>query len=146
MYSLKQFKLVSGDEIICEIIDWPDDSHQVVVKNSMEICLLYNENAYHEKYGFRPWIHYLEGPTETAIINANTIVSVANPAEYLAVQYADAVKEMNSRSEFRDIQYDLEKAEKLNELAESLLRASRLPDDDYDDSDTSNVIKFPILH
>ena len=146
---LKQFKLNSGSEILCEVIAWPPEGEkEIVIKNVMEI------KSVNHTYVFRPWLHYLEGPTESAILNLNAIVAMAIPNQYLALQYHRALDEMWERSEYRDEEYQKESAdfrslaeihEELKEIFDNHLREDEV-DFDNDSNGKSNIIKFPVIH
>lgn len=81
MYSkeIYQFKFSDGQEVLCEVMEWPDkDDKDIIARNSMSILM--GETSESERiYMFRPWIHYLEGDMEYTSINPSHIVSPKSP-------------------------------------------------------------------
>lgn len=125
MKDIKQLKMTSGEEIVCEIVEWPDeDETDVVVKNSYKIYeMIMGENKY---YQFRPWMIYQDNNEYFQIININHIIGEAKPSESLLIHY---YRVMNDIEENDNTDYD-----KLKEFLEQ--------NDDFD-SNESNLIKFP---
>ena len=149
MYNLKQFKLASGDEIVCEVIEWAEDGfHEIIIKNAMEILHQFDrvENEYF--YMFKPWIHFQESNTDISIIDSRHIVSVSKPNHVLLHQYKIAVSDMHINSELKSNKFKQEQLEKLEELSSAIDTISKHFAKDSDETDeekqeTSNVIKFP---
>lgn len=138
VYDVKQFKLTSGDEIVCDVVDWPgSDSSDIVVRNVMQILKI-THSVTEQYYVFRPWIHYIESSEELVIINSTHIVSTTNPNKLLFEQYLWAVSDMHQASSQRIVDWHEEQREYISKVAEKLAEMKR------SDSDRSNIIKFPI--
>ena len=66
MNEIKHFKLSNGEEIVCDVIEWPDvdgDSPDIVVRNALKLLrleLLNEDNIRY--YQFRPWMVYQDDP------------------------------------------------------------------------------------
>lgn len=124
--NVKQLKLVTGDEIICEILE--EDEIDIVVRNVLSI------NFHIPEPGTRMWaFNYFmcsqHNPDKFTLIRADKIVGVAVPPESLMIQYQKAIAEMIS-DEFDDEEED---------YIQQMLK---------EDSDRDNVVKFPgpIVH
>lgn len=122
--SIRQFKLTNGDEIVCDVVEWPDidnDDNGLVVRNAYKIFMINTlaptENRY---YQFRPWLIYQDNKEFFQIINADHIVAEATPSEELLLYYYRIVNESQGNDE-----------EMINEFMSE------------NDSDLDNLIKFP---
>ena len=144
MKEIKQFKMTSGSEIICDVVEWAEeDFHEIVVRNCMEIIKI--QNTQEIFYVFRPWIHYLEAHEDLCVINSEHIVAIATPNPALVAQYDWAVNDAHIASEERMHAFKLDKLAKLEKLTKRV--KGLLAGEGLADSDTppSNVIPFPIF-
>ena len=94
---LRQLKLASGEEIVCEIFQWNDQNIdlEIVVRKAMRLVMQETMDGTAIKYySFRPWMVYQESQDDLLIINTNNVVGIAFPPETLIVQYMEAVDEM----------------------------------------------------
>ena len=87
--SIRQFKLSNGDEIVCDVVEWPsvDDDHDgLVIRNAYKIHMIMpltpTDNRY---YQFRPWMVYQDNPEYFQILNAGHILSEASPSEEMLI-------------------------------------------------------------
>lgn len=91
---LRQFKLTSGEEIVCEIVQWNDNMElEIVVRKAMRLVMQEGTEGV-KYYSFRPWMVYQESEEDLMIINGNNVVGIGFPPEVLLVQYFEAVEEM----------------------------------------------------
>lgn len=136
--SIRQFKLSNGDEIVCDVVEWPDEEegpNALVIRNAYKIHMIMpippSENRY---YQFRPWMVYQDNPEYFQILNGDHIMSEASPSGDMLLQYA---RLLNDEEED-----DLEKMQdKLKEMLD-LVNAEEV--DLYGgDSDFGNLIQFP---
>ena len=137
--SIRQFKLTNGDEIVCDVVEWPDEEegpNALVVRNAYKIHMVVpitpSENRF---YQFRPWMIYQDNPEYFQILNGDHILAEATPSEEMLQQYARLFSE---ESELEDL--DKMQA-KLKEMLD-LVNAEEV--DLYGgDSDFGNLIQFP---
>ena len=137
--SIRQFKLSNGDEIVCDVVEWPsvDDEHDgLVIRNAYKIHMIMpltpTENRY---YQFRPWMVYQDNPEYFQILNAGHILSEATPSEEMLIQYQ---RLLNDEEED-----DIEKM--TAKLKEMLVLVNAEEVDLYGDSDLgSKIVKFPV--
>lgn len=149
MTEIKQFKLSSGEEIICDIVQWPDfenDEGDMIVRNIFKIVSIDSTINGDKYYTFRPWLSFQDEEDMLQTINVNHIMGEANPSEKLLTHYFTAVKGgANEASEEarKDIQQKLE--DYINNLRSNL--EGRLLESGDSDFDT-NIVKFPgrVLH
>jgi hypothetical protein len=131
--SIRQFKLTNGDEIVCDVVEWPDvdDEHNgLVVRNAYKIFMLNTLNPTENRYyQFRPWLVYQDNKEFFQIINADHIVAEATPADELLVHYYRIINDIDDEENIED------KIDKLKEILNEFMSEN--------DSDSGNLIKFP---
>ena len=139
MYDVKQFKLTNGQEILCEVIEWPEEGHHdMIVRNAMEIVR--HQGMHDVYYAFRPWLHYNESSDSLVIINSNHISATTTPNKHLFGQYSFSVKDAQSVAEERDETAKVDIADKMQKISDALVN---LMNGDSAAPKKSNVIKFP---
>ena len=131
---IKQIKISSGDEILCEIIDITDE--ELIVRNALQICKI--EIDANRSYGMlKPWISFQENTQELVSLNDMHIVAIASPSEDLIKQFGNAIK--NNGTDEDDEDFDVDTwMERLYNKKESL----DINFNDMLDSD-ENIISFP---
>lgn len=130
--NFRQFKLSTGDEIVCEVLQYPmdDDDATIIVRNVYKIAMLTNLNGDNNRYyHFRPWMVYQDKKELSQDINLNHIVAEATPTKELLAHYFKITLEGESETDIEDI------LKKLGDIATE-------PDLPEGDSDT-NLIAFP---
>lgn len=144
--NLVQLRMSSGDEVICEVMEWPsDDSPEMIVRNAM--CLSYSyDEEYTQIFGLKPWFTMLENYNEYIIIDTGKVMATAKPNKSFIKEYVDAVAEMHQLGVRRKRDAQQEVIEQERRFLEALEKIqSRF---DSKDSSISNVISFPkdIVH
>lgn len=128
--SIRQFKLTNGDEIVCDVVEWPDvddDHNGLIVRNAYKIYMLNTLNPTENRYyQFRPWLVYQDNKEYFQVLNADHIIAEATPADELLVHYYKIVNNID------DDNLE-EKIDKLKEILSEFMS----------DSDSGNLIKFP---
>lgn len=165
---IRQFKLVNGDEVICEVVQWHDEEElELVVRKAMKLILTEtvdpNMGAVRH-YTFRPWMIYGEDDTQLYILNGNHVVGIGFPSEALLYQYDEAVKDMQSLAreredeiaairehennpEYDDVKKAISRTKKAYQSVEEYLKEKFMEKGGelFDDSDGGgNVIQFPV--
>jgi hypothetical protein len=135
--SIRQFKLTNGDEIVCDVVEWPDvedDHNGLVVRNAYKIFMLNTLNPTENRYyQFRPWLVYQDKKDYFQVLNADHIIAEATPADELLVHYYRIINDGEENDS--DLENSISKLEKvLKEYME---------DNNFNDSDLGNLIKFP---
>lgn len=139
---IKQFKLSSGEEIVCEVIEWPDvdeDVAEIVVRNIFKIVAIEQTVSGNRYYTFKPWMVFQDEPDMFQTINMNHIIGEANPSQKLLEQYFNILKgELSEDSEAA--REELEKR-----LADYIHNLRQMVNDQVGSSDSGeeNIIKFP---
>lgn len=103
---LRQFKLTSGEEIVCEVLQWDDNTEiEIVVKKAMRLVMQESVDGV-KYYSFRPWMVYQESADDILVINGNQVVGIGFPPDTLLVQYFEAVEEMHRMNLDRETEYN----------------------------------------
>jgi len=142
--SLRQFKLSSGEDIIAEVLEWPDDDNvDVLVRNAYRIISVESNMTFY--YTFKPWMILQGDPEMFMTININHIVGEAAPALNVIDHYQRAIKTSIEQLENQEVSNEdtvqdyVEHLERLRNVIRSMADThSEMPTD----SD-GNVIKFP---
>ena len=99
IYNTKQFKLASGEEIVCDVIEWASENcFDIIVKNIMEIVQHYDRHENEHYYLFRPWVHFQENDMDISILDSRHIIATSNLNYILMQQYKSAVMDMHVNS------------------------------------------------
>lgn len=139
---IKQFKLSSGEEIVCEVLEWPDadeDIADIVVRNIYKIVAIDQTVSGNRYYTFKPWMVFQDEPDMFQTININHVIGEANPSQKLLEQYFNILKgELSEESEAA--REELEK-----KLADYISNLRKIVSEQVGSSDSGeeNVIKFP---
>lgn len=150
-YDIRQFKLASGEEVVCEIIQWHNEEElELVVRKVMRLESGNSEEGV-RFYSFRPWMVYQENPDEFIILNGNHIVGIGFPTPQLIEQYDEAIDDMakmykermKDYKERRGIKGDISLAKKILKEAEDIEDYLKgLKESDNNDSGDSNILQF----
>lgn len=139
-YDLAQFKLTSGHEILCEVMEWGEDGDtDIIVRNVMQIVV--GQGSDDEiVFMFRPWLQYLESNEEYVLISTRHIISSNRPNINLIHEYKYAVEDMHMTSIERSSNYHDDRQE-INETMERLQKSVKKACNST--APSSNIIHFP---
>ena len=145
MNKLKQFKMSSGDEIVCEVVEYNDND--VIAKKVIQIdSQILDEGT--RAYVMRPWMLYQDGIEQFTIITKSNILATAIPTDGLIHQYYTTLLQTIETYHDRETHGDITQ-EELQEIATDLEYNNHhletyAPYDD--DSDSERPKKSNILH
>ena len=89
---LRQLKLISGDEIVCEIIE--EHKTHFLVRNVLKITARSNQGP--KKYfTFTPYMVYQEGMLQVIMLMTSHMMAFAIPTSEMVIQYEMALKEID---------------------------------------------------
>lgn len=149
LYPVYQYRLVSGDEILAEVIEFPDDgTSEIICRNVLQIDAFFREETFEKYYAFKPYNHCVDGPMDFTIINSNHIISTTTPSSDLMSSYIDARDEGHKISESRESEHQMKQNMRLKEATEQirqLIDESReaVNVEKKDSKVSSNIIRFP---
>lgn len=84
---MKQFKLTTGEEIVGQVVEWPEeDALEIVAKNMMKVQVVASSDGsyYHT---LLPFLTYQLSSDNLILINMAQIVAEANPTQEVLDQY-----------------------------------------------------------
>jgi len=90
--SIKQLKLVTGEELICEVLDEAPDS--LAIRNAFTLVEKDTSDGY-KYFTFRSFMIYQDTPLQVMLVMCDKIMAMAFPTEDMVEQYDIALKEMN---------------------------------------------------
>jgi hypothetical protein len=142
--SVRHLKLVTGEELICEVLDETPES--IVVNNAMS--LMQNTLKSGEKFfTFKTYMVYQDTPMNCILIFTDKIMSLAIPAKEMVDQYTTALKEManyleeNYSKSLEDDFDDLSEGEmSLDDFLDEMKKTSKSSSELFD-SDVSGMVK-----
>jgi len=85
---VKQLKLSTGEEIMCEILE--EDDYDLIIRNPLTIQFAQAEDG-QRMWSFRLFMCYQDDPDRFILLKLDKIVSIANPVDEILKQYVQAV-------------------------------------------------------
>ena len=134
---VKHLKLITGEELVCELMSETGDS--LIIRNALSLIEkdLSNGGKY---YAFKTFMVYQDSPQNVMIVFFDKIMSVAVPTEEMYASYGAAIKEMNEYNEEQELkQKDRDEWENDLSLEDFLNEMDR--NNDFMDSDVEGMIK-----
>lgn len=95
---IKQLKLTTGDEVVCEVLS--DDDFEVPVRNALRLVSKIQDG--YKFYTFKNFMVYQDRRESVQVIRTDHIVSYANPPEDLVTEWQRALEEMFADREMED--------------------------------------------
>lgn len=89
--SIKHLKLVTGEELICELVSELQDSF--IVKNALSL-MAKTMNDGTKYFAFKTYMVYQDTPTNVIMVFTDKVMSIAVPTQEMVTQYANALNEM----------------------------------------------------
>ena len=134
--SVKHLKLVTGEELVCELMSETGDS--IVIRNALS--LIEKDLSTGDKYyAFKTFMVYQDSPQNVIIIFFDKVMSIAVPTEEMQRQYSGAIAEMKDYNEAQELkQQERDEWEDDLSLEEFLNDMDR--ENDLMDSDTDGMI------
>ena len=127
--SIKHLKLITGEELICNLLE--ESADHLVVNNALSLMEKTLDDGT-KFYAFKTYMVYQDTPQNVIMVFTDKIVSLALPTRDMINQYGSAIREMEtftSKSELEEqIQEDLSLEEFLRDM-----------DQEDFDSDTSGM-------
>ena len=149
MINLIQLRMQSGDEVICEVMEWPvEDGDQMIVRNAMVLTYTFDPEDMAQVYALKPWFTMIENFDEYIIINPEHVMGTAKPNSNFIDEYSEAVASMHNVGYRRTRETKAKTEKRTAAFMEALERIQNQIGTDTKvevsgDSSTSNVIQFP---
>jgi len=98
----KQFKLTSGDEVICELVETNADGEtDVIVRRAMKIITTDDLESNTRYYTFKPWVSFQDDTLDLVALNSIHIVSESTPSDTVMLHYAGALSDADKYNSIR---------------------------------------------
>lgn len=144
--SIKHFKLTNDEEIICDVVEYPNEEDaSMIVRSALRIISMEDFQKGVRFYAFRPWMSFSENPQELQILNADHIIAQSTPSGELLKHYAKTLLAIQDQKEGMSLNLDdvAAKVETLDEDEFEMYIDNLRHQHSGDDSDFDNIIKFP---
>lgn len=134
--SVKHLKLVTGEELVCELMSETGDS--IVIRNALS--LIEKDLSSGDKYyAFKTFMVYQDSPQNVIIIFFDKIMSIAVPTEEMQRQYTGAIAEMKDYNEAQELKQQ-ERSEWEDDLSLEEFLNEMDRENDLMDSDTDGMV------
>lgn len=134
--SVKHLKLVTGEELVCELMSETGDS--IVIRNALS--LIEKDLSSGDKYyAFKTFMVYQDSPQNVIIIFFDKIMSIAVPTEEMQRQYSGAIAEMKDYNEAQELKQQ-ERSEWEDDLSLEEFLNEMDRENDLMDSDTDGMV------
>ena len=100
----KQFKLTSGEELICELVEANDADEgitDVIIRRAMKIVTTDDLEENTRYYTFKPYVTFQDDTTDLIALNSVHIVSESTPSEVVMAHYASALSDADKFNKIR---------------------------------------------
>ena len=142
---IRQFKLNTGEEVICEVVQWDDEENpSLIIRSAMKIVESMNMKSGLRLFSFHPWMSFQDEPTVLQTLCSNHIVGEASPSNELLSMYVKCIKKyiefLKNKKHIEPIDlYDLEEFtdEELQKFMDKEMKKIM-----QDSDKTDNVIPF----
>mgnify|MGYP003633564841 CR=1 FL=1 len=143
-HPVQQIHLLSGEELICEVMDYEEVEGNIIIRNAMVIETNIFENN-DRVYMFKPWFLYIERSTEMVMLKVDHVTASVTPNDLLLIQYYSAVNDMDSVADDRVKEHNRKEAMKLKTLVDQIANLKRkvIGEEPKKKEQPSNVIPFP---
>lgn len=153
--TLVQFKLVSGEQIVAEVMQYPDSDtdSSFLLRNCLEVLTITAETMeeyieYFQSGGryylFRPWMMYQDENDMLVAMNTQQVMATAKPNLDMLEAYYETVFAMHNNAHTRKKLLKKERDQKYQEFAKNMKKLLEAGTVDSSETDTSNVIEFPV--
>ena len=129
-------KLVSGEEVIAEIIQYADEENAAMIVRAVLKVIASERADGFRYYALRPWMIYAEDMNELLTINSDQVVGEMHPSTEIMKQYVMTVQEYVKNTEKKAVE-EKQVTEEVEDWSQKLL------DDIASDSDGTVVRLFP---
>lgn len=136
--SIKHLKLVTGEELICELVSELQDSF--IVKNALSL-MAKTMNDGTKYFAFKTYMVYQDTPTNVIMVFTDKVMSIAVPTQEMVTQYANALSEMASyleEEEAQQLEDDFKESLSLDDFLDEM--NMKLSDEDIDSDITGMTI------
>ncbi len=89
---IRQFKLSTGEEIICEVLEWDNEENStVLIRSALKIVESENYKSGIKVFSFKPFMFFGDDPRIMQTINSEHVVGELSPCISLLKMYAKCI-------------------------------------------------------
>lgn len=127
--SIKHLKLITGEELICNLLE--ESTDHLVVNNALSLMEKTLDDGT-KFYAFKTYMVYQDTPQNVIMVFTDKIVSLALPTQDMINQYGNAIREMEMFTSKSDLEEQIQEDLSLEEFLRDM-------DQEDFDSDTSGM-------
>ena len=100
MKNIKQMVLSNGEEIIAEVVEWPDHPHgAAVLKNPISIVIQEDMDEGTRMFNVRPFMSFQHATNPICTLNLQHVITMAIPSPLIGKHYLGFVEAMAAEQE-----------------------------------------------
>jgi hypothetical protein len=143
MNEVTHMKLSSGEEIVCEVLDWPDEGEkEIIVRMAFALRTQFDPETMSAIYGLVPWMTMVESVNDYIVLSSDHVVSITKATSSFLREYNDACYEAGKNLRARQAAEKAEQKRLEQNFIETLEKLqSEISVSDSDNR--SNVLQFP---
>ena len=131
--TIQHFKISTGEDIICEVIEFDEENYSMNVKNCYALTLQETDEGV-RYYSFKPFMVYQDHSRYSQFLNPEHIIATANPDKRVIAQYKAVIEQQMAAEASLDAD-----EEPLTLTLEDFLNTHMT--NKYGDSDSSNLVQ-----
>ena len=145
--NIKQFKLSTGEEIICEVIHWDtEETTAIIVRKAMKLCDSVNMRNGYKFFSFRPWLSFSDDPDILQTVNSEHVIGETAPSPELINLYDRSIERLLKFLEDKEQSAPIN-LDHLSDLTDDEVHEyleKTMDNKEINDSDEpSNILQFP---
>ena len=115
--SIKHLKLITGEELICNLLE--ESADHLVVNNALSLMEKTLDDGT-KFYAFKTYMVYQDTPQNVIMVFTDKIVSLALPTQDMINQYGNAVREMEMFTSKSELEESLQEELSLEEFLQDM--------------------------
>jgi hypothetical protein len=127
--SIKHLKLITGEELICNLLE--ESADHLVVNNALSLMEKTLDDGT-KFYAFKTYMVYQDTPQNVIMVFTDKIVSLALPTKDMINQYGSAIREMETFTNKSELEESIQEELSLEEYLHDM-------ENEEFDSDTSGM-------
>lgn len=94
--TIKHFKLANSEEIICEVVQWDNDScRDLIIRKALKVDFRYAEDTNHKYFTFTPWMSLQDDIESLQYLNGDHVLAMSEPSETSLEYYSEVMREVD---------------------------------------------------
>lgn len=109
MSTIKQMKLLSGEEILCDLVDvtyTEEDGEVMVIRAAFVLVATEDFENGLRYYTFRPFMMHIHDPTQILLLNTGAVICLTTPHVTVIEQYESHINQFRKEDEEKKAKLD----------------------------------------